>query len=82
MTTLNHEINNPLTVIAGNVELISSYLDESNTPIQQKLNLILQEVRRLGRTLQLLANMETPVVETYLEGREMFNPEASSFLVG
>lgn len=77
VTTLNHEINNPLTAIAGNAELLALRLGEDEDA-RSKLGTILSETHKLGGILHQLANMRHPVIESYLDEGEMFNLRASS----
>ncbi len=77
VTTLNHEINNPLTAIAGNAELLAAQL-EGNENACGKLQTILDEAHKLGRILQQLVNMQRPVVQPYLDDSEMFDLAASA----
>ncbi len=71
VTTLNHEINNPLTAIAGNAEMLLLKLADKD-PARQKLDSILAETYKLGGILQQLANMPHPVIESYLDDEEMY----------
>jgi signal transduction protein with GAF and PtsI domain len=71
VTTLNHEINNPLTAIAGNAEMLLHRLDDDD-PARLKLDTILTETHKLGSILQQLANMPHPVIESYLDDEEMY----------
>ncbi len=72
VTTMNHEINNPLTIISGNAELLQVKLRGQEPEIEQRLVNIRSQVRRLGRVMNLLANLQQPVSESYpSEGRKI-----------
>lgn len=78
VAAMNHEINNPLTIISGNAELIGIELCEASPGLREKLDRIQQQVRRLGRVLNLLASVQRPVSGDYPDGSRMLNLEASS----
>ncbi len=78
IATMNHEINNPLTIINGSAELLSLQLLDSDEGVQDKLRTILAQVRRLGRVLNMLANIRKPVTETYTADSLMLDLRASA----
>lgn len=77
VTTMNHEINNPLTIISGNAELLSHRLRGMGPDVQERLGNILSQSRRLGRVMSVLANLRNPVSQDYLPGERMINLQAS-----
>ena len=79
-TSVNHEINNPLTTIIGNLELILMSNKDLDPAISRKLNVILQEARRIGKITQKLRNIKRVVVDKYLEltNEDMINLDLSS----
>lgn len=77
VTTMNHEINNPLTIISGNAELLSHRLRGMGPDVQERLGNILSQSRRLGRVMGVLANLRNPVSQDYLPGERMINLQAS-----
>lgn len=77
VATMNHEINNPLTIISGNAELLSFLLQDQDESVQDKLRNIVAQVRRLGRVLSLLANVRRAVGCDYPGEARMLDLEAS-----
>ncbi len=79
VATMNHEINNPLTVISGNAELLALELaDTGSESAFEKIARIQQQTRRLGRVLNLLASIKRPVLEAYPDGSVMLDLAAST----
>jgi len=66
--TVNHEINNPLTVIIGNAELLLKELAESDRKVQKKVEHIIAESKRIAQITRALRKIEKPVSEDYLPG--------------
>ena len=79
-TSVNHEINNPLTTIIGNLELILMSNKDLSPVIIKKLNVILQEAHRIGDITQKLRNIKRIVVDKYLvlTNEDMINLDLSS----
>lgn len=77
VATMNHEINNPLTIISGNAELLSFLLQDQDETVQDKLRTIVLQVRRLGRVLSLLANVRRAVGCDYPGDDRMLDLRAS-----
>ncbi len=77
VAAMNHEINNPLTIISGNAELLAACLQSEGEEAQERLRTILDQVRRLGRVLNLLANLRRPVAENYTTEHLMLDLRAS-----
>ncbi len=55
-----HEINNPTAVILGNIELIQWELGEQSQPVQEEIDLILQQVQRIKAIIQSLLQYARP----------------------
>ncbi|MFC1584157.1 HAMP domain-containing protein [Fibrobacterota bacterium] len=66
VTSVNHEINNPLMIISGNAEYLSKMLGEGNEKIGKKLSVIMAECRRIFEVTQKLKTIKDPVVERYV----------------
>lgn len=66
--TVNHEINNPLTVIIGNAEFLLRDLSEADTNILNKVEAIVSESKRIARITKALRCVEHPELEDYLPG--------------
>ena len=81
--TVNHEINNPLTVIIGNAEFLLHDLEDADDETLSKVQIIVSESKRIARITRSLRAVDQPVVEDYLPGgRKMLridpDPEAES----
>jgi nitrogen fixation/metabolism regulation signal transduction histidine kinase len=66
VTSVNHEINNPLMIISGNAEYLSKLLGKENQKVVKKLNAIITECRRIFDVTQKLKEIKNPVVEKYV----------------
>jgi len=73
VAAMNHEINNPLTIISGQAELLSLRLAEDDAASREKLGLIQQQVRRLGRVLSLLSGIRRAVPAPYPGDQRMLD---------
>ncbi len=78
--SINHEINNPLTTIMGNVDLILLASPNLDPAIRKKLNTVLEEARRIAEITKKIRNIKRIVLEDYLErtGEKMIDIELSS----
>ena len=65
VVTLNDEINNPLTIIQGNVELIRKNFDISDEKFTQSLDLIEKSVQRCNTIMTKLRKIREPAVKLY-----------------
>ncbi len=66
--TVNHEINNPLTVIIGNAELLLKDLADSDKKVRKKVEHIVAESKRIAQITRALRKIDKPVSEDYLPG--------------
>ena len=64
--SINHEINNPLTVISGNVQLLLATVDDEH--VVDKLNIIFQQADKIAGITEKLRSMKSVVLEEYLPG--------------
>lgn len=55
-----HEINNPLAVILGNVELMKLELGEAATPVSEELALVLAQIERIRAITRSLLQYSRP----------------------
>jgi len=80
--SLQHEINNPLTsVLAQSQVLIMKMNADQNVPmdfIKERLITIEREAKRIRELLRNLVNITEPVVREYIPGTEMIDISASS----
>ena len=65
--SINHEINNPLTSIIGNIELLLMKGTGMDEVVEQKLKIILKESRRIQKIVEMLREAKKIVVKDYLE---------------
>lgn len=73
VAAMNHEINNPLTIISGQAELLELRLGDADPRAREKLEIIQQQVRRLGRVLSLLSSVRRSVSLAYPGGEQMLD---------
>jgi len=66
--TVNHEINNPLTVIIGNAELLLKDLADSDKKVRKKVEHIVAESKRIAQITRALRKIDKLVSEDYLPG--------------
>ena len=66
--TVNHEINNPLTVIIGNAELLLKDLADSDKKVRKKVEHIVAESKRIAQITRALRKIDKPVSVDYLPG--------------
>jgi len=78
--SVNHEINNPLTTIMGNIELMLMARPDMEEKDRKILNTILNESKRIGEIIRKLRNVKRVVTETYLDntGEKMIDIDSST----
>lgn len=78
--SINHEINNPLTTIMGNVDLILLAAPSLDPLIRKKLLTVLDEARRIAEITKKIRNIKRIVLEDYLErtGEKMIDINSSA----
>jgi len=69
--TLNHEINNPLTTILTNTQLLLEETERLDKKIVQRLKRIESESRRIKKVTQSLASLTNPTTTEYAKGIKM-----------
>ncbi len=63
-----HEINNPVAVILGNIDMLSMTLGEAATPVQQEIDLIIEQIYRIQEIINNLLQYARPgEFSNYLE---------------
>ncbi|MFC1606748.1 GAF domain-containing protein [Candidatus Latescibacterota bacterium] len=65
--SVNHEINNPLTTVTGNIELLLMSKPDMDPMIRSKLTIVLEEARRIADITMKLRNIKRVVVGDYLK---------------
>ena len=64
--SLNHEINNPLTSIIGNIELILMKGTGIDNVVEKKLRVIMSEGKRIQKIVERFRNIKQIVLKDYL----------------
>ena len=73
--TANHEINQPLMVIKGNIEMLEIQLASIESKHQKYLNRIHQSVERISDILERFKNINKVKVKDYAENNDMIDLE-------
>jgi len=66
--TLNHEINNPLAIIAGNAQFLLMTMKNSNPSIIKRLKAIDKEASAIASITEKFRQLDSLVVENYVAG--------------
>ena len=78
VVTLSDEINNPLTVIQGHVELIQKNFSIDDEKFDQSLELIQKSIRKCKEIMSKLQKIREPVVKLYDDmGASMIDIDSS-----
>jgi signal transduction histidine kinase len=75
--TINHEINNPLTAILGNTQLLLMSRDKLPADIVTKLETVERSAVKIRETTAKLMSIIEPVTTPYVSGLEMIDIEKS-----
>jgi len=75
--TVNHEINNPLTAILGNTQLLLMGKDKLPADVVAKLQTIERSAIKIRETTTKLMSIIEPVTSSYASGLEMIDIEKS-----
>lgn len=77
--TLNHEINNPLAIIAGNAQFLIMTMKNSNPSILKRLKAIDKEAGIIAQITEKFRQLDSLVVEDYVKGdsRKIINLDKS-----
>ena len=73
VATLAHELNQPLTAIVGNAEILE--LDVQDSECAETVRIILREANRMSRVVQRLAEATRIDVKTYVGDIKMISVE-------
>ena len=66
--TLNHEINNPLAIIAGNAQFLLMTMKSSNPSIIKRLKAIDKEASVIAQITERFRQIDSLVTEDYIKG--------------
>jgi len=78
--SINHEINNPLTTIIGNAELLLMSQPDLDEKLKKRIDVILKEAKRIAKIVEKLKNIKKIVIEDYITdtGEKMIDIESSN----
>jgi len=68
VVSLNHEINNPLQIISGNVQVAMNATSEED--VRARLAIADEQIARIAAVLRKLRDIEQPLFSQYIEGDE------------
>ncbi len=71
--TVNHEVNNPLTAILGNVQLLLFKRDDLDDELKQKLKVIEESALKIKDITKRLMHITTPKSVEYTKGTTMLD---------
>lgn len=69
--SINHEINNPLSVITGNVEYLLYINKGLEKSVSERLNIIYSEATRIAEINRRLLEIQDLVTQTYMDDDKM-----------
>jgi signal transduction histidine kinase len=70
-TAVSHHINNPLTSIIGNAQLLLADLGNTSSVLKNRLQKIIDESDRIASVIEELRNIDTADIEDYIPGKKM-----------
>jgi K+-sensing histidine kinase KdpD len=71
--TVNHEINNPLTAIIGNVQLLLMHRKDLDAELRNKLSVIEESASKIKEVTQKLLRLTSSRTVEYIAGTEMLD---------
>ena len=80
--TLQHEINNPLTGVIGNLELLQDRDSMSEKEIDELLSVVYRSSLRIKDLVKQMSKLSRVVSTTYMKGNEMIDLNLSSETIG
>ena len=75
---VNHEINNPLTAILGNTQLLLMRAEKLSQDAVAKIKAIEQSAMRIRQVTRKLLSVVEPITTGYTDNLEMLDIEKSS----
>jgi len=74
---INHEVNNPLSIIEGEAQLLKLQLPNAPATVKRSISRILEAAQRIERLTRRLENLTHPVAVEYIPGVKMIDIWAS-----
>jgi len=73
--TLSHEINNPLLIINGNLELLENEISENRLPpnLKERLDIIKSHCERIKQAIVKMSNLTKPASQTIFDNTKMID---------
>jgi PAS domain S-box-containing protein len=71
VVTVRHEINNPLTTVIGNAELLIERQEQSDSDLKRRLDLILENALRISEIVKRLQGIKEDRTIEYVKGVKM-----------
>jgi two-component system NtrC family sensor kinase len=68
---VRHEINNPLTTVIGNAELLLDQEEQGDKDMRKRIEVILQNALRIAEIVKRLEGIKKDKVVEYLQGVKM-----------
>jgi len=78
VASINHEINNPLTTIIGTIELLLMKHDEIDQELVKKLNIVLDESKRIRDIIKKLRDVKQIAIKDYVKSETMIDVDYSA----
>jgi C4-dicarboxylate-specific signal transduction histidine kinase len=71
--SLNHEINNPLSIISMEAQMLQQKISNKEKKTEKRLSNIENNIERIKRILETISslNIDNQIVEEYISGRQM-----------
>jgi signal transduction histidine kinase len=68
VSSVNHEINNPLMIISGNAQFLEMSMEEYPADMKERVKTIIEETGRISEITRKLREIRNPVSQDYLTG--------------
>ena len=75
--SINHEINNPLTIIYGVVQSLMA-MSEADKAVKKKISTIKEQTERIASVTNRLSNIRKDIVTNYVNGMQMIDIQKAS----